>query len=393
VSGYFDYNASAPMRPESIEAGLRAARDLVGNASSMHAAGRRVRAALDDSRQEIAGLLGVAPAELCFTSGATESNNTVLSGAVAANPSLQLAVSATEHASVLAPARALGERGSELRVLAVNSAGQIEQEEWASLKDGPDTLCSVAAVNGESGVITDWSVLDGGLDSGLDERHLLHVDAAQAFGRIAECAPPRADFVSMSAHKLGGPVGVGALVVRKRALKRIAPQMLGGPQESSLRAGTENVPGIVAFAAAARVAVADAARDAQRLRSFRESIDAAILRVAPSRLRISSTEGLANTLTVALPNISSEIVIAGLDLEGFQVSTGSACAAASPEPSHVLAAMKVDPSMLHNVLRISMGWGTTEDSIDAFITALQRVWTRADLARVEHQQAAAGSRA
>lgn len=379
MNGYFDYNASSPLRPQVAAACSRLTTSLIGNPSSMHGAGRAVRMALDDARTELAMLLSVHPSELYFTSGATESNNTVLRGTTAADPTLRVAVAATEHASIRTPAETLRANGTTVTQLSVNEDGQLCLEELQRFfSDSAETPCllSVGAANGESGVICDFAAFQASLRS----NNLLHVDATQAFTRIADCAPERADFISLSAHKLGGPTGIGALVVRKRALKRIKPLIEGGPQENNLRAGTENVAGIVGFAAAARHAAAQRGQETRRLVKMRERIDGAVYACAPQRVRISPENGLANTLTIALPGVSAEVLIAALDLEGFCISTGSACAAASPEPSPVMAAMGLPSALSRNVLRISLGWGTEAADVELFIAAFERVWRQASQA-------------
>jgi cysteine desulfurase len=373
VRGYFDYNATVPTRPEVIEAMAAVLGEGLGNPSSMHAHGRRARRHLDQARERVARLLGCASREIVFTSGASESNNLALRGFAARNPDGPVVTTAIEHHSILETVKALGRRGTSVRVLGVDRDGRLDLEEVRSLTTDRRALVALGLVNGETGHIAD---LDAILAS-VGPKTIVHVDAAQAAGRMPLSMREGIHLVALSAHKFGGPWGVGALVVRTDAIE---PIVTGGPQERGLRAGTENVAGIVGMGVAAESALKDLASEGERLRSLREGLWARLDASIRGLLRITPLDGAPGTLTIALDSIASDVVVAGLDLAGFSVSTGSACAAGAPEPSHVMRALEIDERHRNGVIRISMGAGTTAEDVSALAAALVRIVDRARVA-------------
>ncbi len=375
MNGYFDYNATAPTRPEVVEAIASALRDTAGNPSSMHVGGRRARALIDQARDRSAALVGVHPSEIYFTSGATESNNLAMRGFARLHPAAHLAAPNFEHHSVLRTLDDLEREGTRVTRLAVDAAGQVAPGALRALVDDePDrALLVVGAANGESGHITD-------LDSMLadcDERVVVHIDAAQTLGKIRYRMPERATFLAASAHKFGGPSGAGLLAVREGAEQSVAPLLTGGPQEAGMRAGTENLAGIVGMGVAAEIALKELDAEVGRLGALRDRLWQSLATELGDVLRLTPADGLPNTLTIAVGGIAADVAVAGLDLDGFQVSTGSACAAGAPEPSHVVKALDIDPAYHGGVMRISMGRDTDPAAVDGLRAAITSVVSRA----------------
>jgi cysteine desulfurase len=362
---YLDWNASAPLLPEARQAML-AALDVAGNPSSVHAEGRSARRIIEEAREAVAELVGARSAEVVFTSGATEANNLAL-----AQVQGGLAIAATEHPSVLEPARSAPARLTEI---ACHSDGRIDAAAVGQLADGerePVTLASIGLANGETGVLQPIAELRAALPT----RVHLHCDAAQACGRIAVSMKALgADYLSISAHKFGGPKGAGALVVADDA--PLAPLLRGGGQERYRRAGTENVLAIAGFGAAARAAIGRLAAW-EATRPLRDRLEREVLQVWPAA-RIAGGEAarLPNTSCLILPGRSSEVVVAALDLEGVAVSAGAACSSGKVSPSHVLAAMGVAPELARSAIRISIGPETTEADITRLLAALATIAPR-----------------
>ncbi len=366
---YADYAAAAPLRTEARAALLEALDAGLGNASSTHAAGARARARLETAREEIAAALGAHPLEIVFTSGATEANNLALAGVARARSApARIAVAATEHASVLAPARALAADGHVITELATDGRGIVDPG-----AETPDLL-SVALVNAETGLVQDVAALAG-------RGGLVHTDAAQAGSWIAlDVDVLGVDLLTLGSTKVGGPAGAGALYVRRGV--RLAPLHHGGPHEQGLRAGSENVPAIVGFATALTLAVTERAAMAARVGALRDRLRHALAAVWPdARPTLGiATAAAPHILHVTLPGVVGEDVIAALDLEGVAASTGSACAAGAAEPSHVLIAMGHDEAAARGSLRFSFGWASTEADVDGILHALARVARRVEVA-------------
>jgi cysteine desulfurase len=373
---YLDWNAGAPLRPEA-RAAVLAAFDVVGNPSSPHTEGRRVRAMVEDAREEVAALVGARPAEVVFTSGGTEANNAVLAGGWQA-----VLLAGVEHDSVLAPARNLA-CGSKARVLdlAVDSRGRIAVEDVAkagreAAGTGP-ALLSLQLANNETGVVQPVAAAAAAAGAhGL----AIHTDAVQAAGRMAvDFEALGVAYLSLSAHKLGGPKGVGALVIRDGAA--LPAFIAGGGQERRRRAGTENVPAIAGFGAAARAAARDLAA-MERVRGLRDRIEAEVMAITPSAVVIGAdADRLPNTTSVALPGASAETLVIALDLAGVAVSAGAACSSGKVGASHVLEAMGLEPALARAAVRISIGWSTTERDVAAFAGAWAHVTAQATARR------------
>jgi cysteine desulfurase len=366
---YLDHNATTPLRPEVIEAMARALRDRWGNPSSVHAEGAAARAAVERAREQVAALAGARPAEVVFTAGASEANNTVLSGV-----GRHLVTTAVEHPSVLAPAEALAARGVRVTRLPVDAGGLLAPE---ALREAlaPDTdLVSILWANNETGVVQPLAPLSAAARAaGVP----LHVDATQILGRLPLAGDW--DFLSASAHKLNGPKGVGCLVCR-----RPPPAFVrGGPQERGRRGGTENVAGIVGFGVACALAQAELAERAARASALRDRLLAGLRPIPGLRRNGSAEHALPNTLNVELEGVAGDELVQALDLDGVAASSGAACASGSVSPSHVLLAMGRTPEQARASLRFSVGLGNDEAQVDA---AAERV--RALVARAREVRAA-----
>jgi cysteine desulfurase len=361
---YLDWNASAPLAPEARAAMIDAC-DRVGNPSSVHAFGRCVRRLTEQAREAAGALLGMPASAVIFVSGGTEANNLALQ--TARTPTQRL-IGATEHASLSDP-RWQG------RLLAVDRGGLIDLDglESALRACGPGTLISVQAANNETGVLQPIAAI-----AAIVHRYegLLHVDAIQAAGRIPlPMLDWGADMVSLSAHKIGGPKGVGALVVAPRV--PLSPLLMGGGQERGWRAGTENVPGIAGFGAACLVAAEQAPAFAAMVGPLRDAMEREALRLWPGAMIAGGdSPRVANTTCLVLPGSSAQSLLMRLDLDGIAVSAGAACSSGKVKPSHVLKAMGFDDHLAGAALRISLGWPTQAAETGKFLDALRRLVPR-----------------
>ena len=354
-AAYLDYNASAPVRPAAAAA-VAAALEAVGNASSVHAPGRAARRRIEDARERVAALVGAAPAGVVFTSGGTEANALALTGSGATR---QL-VSAVEHDSVLRNAP-----GATLIPVDRNGVVDLAALERL-LADGAGETCLVSLMlaNNETGVIQPVAEAVG-----LARAHgaRLHCDAVQATGKIAvDIEALGVDMLTLSAHKIGGPQGVGALVLRDGMT--VTPLIRGGGQERGRRAGTENLPGIAGFGAAAAAALADlAAGEPTRIAALRDRLEAAL---APhGTLHGAGAARLPNTSCIGLAGRSAETQVMALDLAGVAVSSGAACSSGKVRASHVLGAMGLSAADAGCAIRVSLGWASTGEDVDRFIAA------------------------
>jgi len=361
---YLDHNAGAPLRAETREAML-AWLGPPANASSAHREGARARSAIEAARAEVAALLGAAPAEIVFTSGATEANNLALRGALP--PGRGLVTTAIEHASVLETARALAAGGTPLVEVGVDVEGRVAAAEVVAA-GAAAALVSVGLANGEVGSLAPVEEIAAGL---AGRGVLLHTDAAQAAGRVPlDVRALGVDLLSLSSHKLGGPPGAGALWVRRGV--RLAAQLTGGPQERGRRAGTENVPAIIGFGVAARLARVEQADVATRTAALVERLWQGLRSSVPDVLRNgpAAAPRLPNTLNLSFPGCAGESLLVLLDLAGIAASLGSACAAGSTEPSHVLRAMGRERAAARAGLRLSLGPTTTAADVDRVLAVL-----------------------
>jgi len=380
---YLDHAATSPLRP-SAAAALRAAYDgPLGNPSGAHTAARRAKALLEEARERVAARCGVGPAAVTFTSGGTEADNLAVKGVVRAARSVArrdptVVVSAVEHKAVLAPADRVAAEGVRVLRAPVTTEGVVDLDRLADLLDERVVLVSVMQVNNETGVIQpldDVAVIV----RERAPRAVLHTDAVQGAVWCDPAAACRlADLVSLSAHKLGGPVGVGALVAGGPV--GLHPEIEGGGQERGLRAGTPAAPGALAFAAALDEALATRAGDLARLEALRDRLEAGLLGACPGAwVNGAGAARVAGITNVGLPGVEAEPLVAMLDAAGLAAATGAACRSGASESSHVLEAMGHDTAAARSCLRLSLGWTTNDAEID---TALERIPAlAADLAR------------
>jgi cysteine desulfurase len=363
---YLDWNATTPLRPEAREA-MAAAWDIPGNPSSVHAEGRHARRLVEEARAAVAGAVGALSRNVVFTSGGTEANALALTPGLrraSGLPVQRLVVSAIEHASVLAGGRFAAEAVS---TISVTSSGLIDLDRLrAALEGGPPALVSVMLANNETGAVQ--PVAEAG-EIVHAAGGLLHVDAIQAFGKIPfDIKAMKADLVTLSAHKIGGPKGVGAVVMAE-GLAGPEPLLRGGGQELGRRAGTENVAGIAGFGAAVKAAMDALGNDAIRVESLRNRLETG-LELTPGVIVFSrDVARLPNTTLFTVPGLKAETAVIGFDLAGVAVSSGSACSSGKVQPSHVLEAMEAGPDLAQGAVRLSLGWSTSDADIDRCLEA------------------------
>jgi cysteine desulfurase len=374
VAIYLDHNAGAPLRDEAKAAIANYLREEMANPSSVHRLGQHARRALECAREQVASLINADARQIVFTSGGTESNNLAIRGVAAAAANRRKIVSsAIEHSSVLAPLAELEHRGFEVIRVAPDSAGSIAPQRAIDAVDTDTALVTLALANAEVGSTLDVAPI---ATAAKRAGGVLHLDAAQAAGRIpVDVDPLGCDLMTLSGHKLGAPAGIAALFVRDPAL--LAPQILGGPQENGLRAGTPNLLGAVAFGAAAEVALDSLSEEMRRVSLLASSLLERLSAQIPGlHLNGPASRRLPNTLNLTFPGVLGESMLIALDLKGVQVSMGSACAAGAVEPSHVLLAMGLSAGAARSSLRISLGWNTTAAEVAEAAEIIARVWRR-----------------
>ena len=369
---YFDHAATTPLLDEVRQAMEPFWTQWFGNASSPYAVSRHARGAVDTARQQVARLIGAHPDEIVFTSGGTESDNWALLGVALAqlpHGRHRVIMSAIEHDAVLETADLLRELNCEIVIAPVDKDGVCELEALRELVDEKTAVVSIMAVNNETGVIQDMETIAQVLaDSGA----LLHSDAVQALGKMKISAHEWGlDLMSLSAHKIGGPKGVGALWIKRgtpmRALLR------GGGQERGRRAGTENVPGIVGFGAACAIAKRDLEPNRATLLALREHLENGLAALEGAQIHGAGSVRAPHVVNFSLSNCRGESLALRLDLAGFAVGTGSACSSGAIEPSHVLRAMGVDKQSAKASLRVSLGITNTRDEIDELLSELRKI--------------------
>ena len=367
---YLDWNATAPLRREAREA-MTAAMDLSGNPSSVHAEGRQARKLVEDARATIASAVGALPRNVIFTSGGTEANALALTPGLrrASGPPVErLAVSAIEHASVLAGGRFPTEAISTIGVM---RSGLVDLDRLrVMLEDMPPALISIMLANNETGAVQPVAQAGEIVHSAGG---LLHVDAIQAFGKIPfDINTLNADLLTLSAHKIGGPKAAGALVLAEGLLGP-EPLLRGGGQERGHRPGTENVAGIAGFGAAVSAALIAVDRDAIRLEGLRSQLENGLRQTPGMSVFSDEVTRLPNTTLFTVPGLKAETAVIGFDLAGIAVSSGSACSSGKVQPSHVLQAMGFGPKLAQGAVRLSLGWSTSEADIDRCLEAWRKL--------------------
>jgi cysteine desulfurase len=382
---YLDWNATAPLRPQAGEA-LRQAFSVCGNPSSVHAEGRAARRLVEQAREQVAVLVGAQPHNVFFTSGGTEANMLALTPAIEVRGEKRsrdrLLISAIEHSSVLTGGRFPREMVGHVAVAADGRVDLGALAEEVGKTSRP--LVSLMLANNETGVVQPVAEAAAIVHAAGG---LLHVDAVQGPGRIAcDIGSSGADLLTLSAHKIGGPKGVGAIVRRGEDIQFPDPLIRGGGQERGIRAGTENVAGIAGFGAAAAAAHEQFAAKAAHMRGLRDALESGLRAISQNAVIFGETaERLPNTTLFAIEGMKAETAVIAFDLEGVAISSGAACSSGKVQPSHVLIAMGVPPGLVRGAVRVSLGWSTTKADVEGFL----RAWRKLTSALSKGQQVAA----
>ena len=374
---YLDHAATTALLPEAAEA-WRDAASRVGNPSSLHAAGRSARRLVEEARESIADDLHVRPSEVIFTSGGTEADNLAVKGLAWAHPQRpRILCSAIEHHAVLDPVVWLGEQGREIDWLGVDALGRVDPSLVRERLGTDVALCTVMWANNEVGTVQPIAEIAAACaEAGVP----FHTDAVQALGQLPiDGSLPGLTSMALSGHKVGAPVGTGALILRRDA--RVVPVVHGGGQEREVRSGTLDAAGVAAFGVAVHHAVEAQAAHAARLVALRQDLIDGIMRLAPDAIvNGDPVERLPANVHVSFPGCEGDTLLMLLDAAGVECSTGSACTAGVPEPSHVLEAMGVDPGLARGSLRFSLGCTSTSDDVDRVIEVLPTALERASRA-------------
>jgi cysteine desulfurase len=366
---YLDHNATTPVHPEVLSAMLPYMRDVFGNPSSIHWYGQQARRALDRAREQVARLIGAEPDEIVFESGGTEANNHVLRGVVerTGTSSPHIITSSVEHHALLNPCRNLEARGCRVTYLPVDEFGIVDPESVAEALTGDTVLISIMLANNDVGTLQPVKEIAG---LARKEGVWVHTDAVQAVGKIpVDVGELGVDLLTLSAHKVYGPKGVGALYIRRGT--DLAPLLHGGHHEKKRRAGTENVPGIVGLGLACEIAGKSLKETGARMAALRDRMQQGIQREIPGvEINGHPHRRLPNTLNLGFAGVDGESLLMNLDLLGIAASTGSACTSGSAEPSHVLVAMGRSPEQASSSIRFSLGMDTNDGDVDAAVDSL-----------------------
>ncbi|MGB9428932.1 MAG: cysteine desulfurase family protein [Gammaproteobacteria bacterium] len=363
---FLDHNATTPLDPRVLDAMLPWLRGTHGNPASVHRYGREAHAALETARRQVAALVNVQPGQVVFTGGGTEADNLALKGVCHGTPQGRLLISSIEHAAVQEPADALARDGWSVARIPVDSECRLDLPALEKMLGKDVRLVSLMLANNETGVIQGvQAVAECVHQSGA----LLHTDSIQAAGKmLVDFAALGVDLMTLSAHKLNGPHGVGALIMNRRV--ELVPQVTGGGQEQGLRGGTENLAGIVGFGKAAELARTELDARSQKMQTLREQLEAGLKHMPGIRIFAEHAERLPNTVQIGVDGFDGEWLVMQLDKRGIAVSSGSACHSGSGKPSHVLLAMGVDEATARSAVRISLGMENSGEDVQAVLAAL-----------------------
>ena len=368
---YLDHNATTPVDDRVLEAMLPYLRGRYGNASSRHELGTVARKAVNVSREQVAALVNVQPSQVIFVSGGTEANNMFVKGSAGYLKPTQIAVSAIEHPCVAKPAQDLARQGWKLRKLAVTGDGEVDLADVDEALKEPTGVVSVMLANNETGVIQDVAAV---AERVRRAKAWMHTDAVQALGKVpVDFQALGVHAMTISAHKIYGPKGAGALVVDKRL--QLRPIIHGGGHEQGLRSGTENVPAIVGFGAACELAAGRMQEIAKRQIAMRDRFERGLNELG-AVIFGEDAPRIPNTSYFALKGVMGETLVIELDRAGYAVAPGAACSSANPEPSATLLAMDVDPELARGAVRFSLGAGNTLQQVEDFLRALKAVVSR-----------------
>lgn len=366
-TAFFDHNSTTALKPQVLEAMLPWLTQTSGNPTSRHVYGRNARDAMELARKQIADCVGVQASQVVFTSGGTEANNFAIKGITANLTPSQLLVSAIEHPCVTRPAQSLAWHDWKVVQIGVDGQGVIDLGQAEQILKTRTGLVSAMLANNETGAIQPIAELATLVKA---SGALLHTDAVQAFGKIeVNMNTLGVHAMTISSHKIGGPIGVGALILDKRV--DIAPLLHGGGQERGLRSGTENVAGIVGFAQACQLAMQSLDSRRTTTKALRDQLEAGLSKLG-AVIFAQQAARLPNTSFFAIPNIEGETFVTALDKAGFAVASGSACSSDSTEPSHVLLAMGVEPDVARGAVRVSLSDSNTPEEMTQFLAALQQ---------------------
>jgi cysteine desulfurase len=365
MQAYFDHNATTPLDEGVLAEMLPFLRQEYGNASSRHDFGTRARGAVNKAREQIAGMVNVQPGQVVFVSGGTEANNLFIRGAAAYMKPSQIVVSAIEHPCVARPAQDLARQGWKLRKLATDGRGRVDIADAKLALGEPTGLVSVMLANNETGVVQPVAEIAA---LARDKRAWMHTDAVQALGKIVvDFEALGVHAMTLSAHKIYGPKGVGALVVDKRL--ELKPIIHGGGHEGGMRSGTENVPAIVGFGAACELAARRMESIAQRTRELRDRTEDGAIALG-AQIFGRGADRISNTTYFAFSDIDGETLVIELDKAGFAVASGAACSSTSTEPSATLLAMGIAPELARGAIRVSFGAQNTAGEVEDFLQVL-----------------------
>jgi cysteine desulfurase len=379
---YIDYNATTPLRPE-VKATIVEDLDIFGNASSMHSSGRLAHSRVEEARSSVEKLMGAGPHTVIFTSGGSEANNAVIqtmrqlasvpNGSPLREGRCEFITSAIEHPCVLNSAKNLQNLGFKVSFLPVDEYGKIDMDAFKKALSENTLLVSIMQANNEIGTIQDIKQI-ASLTKAAGA--WMHTDAVQALGKIpVNVDDLGVDYLTVSAHKIYGPKGIGALYVRKDA--PFFPLIHGGHQEEGLRAGTYNNIGILGFGKAAKIASDEIEKYGKEIALLRNRLRDGLVKAIPNiKINGHPEDALPNTLNVSFPGAEGEAILLSMDLVGIEASTGSACASGSLEPSHVLMATGLGPELAHGSIRFSLGWGITVEDVDYIIETLPPIIAR-----------------
>jgi len=362
---YFDHNSTTALKPAVLEAMMPYLTQQHGNPASQHSYGRHAHGAIEQARRQVAQAVGAQASEIIFTASGTEANNFAMSGIASNMEQAQILTSSVEHPCVSNPAKAMQYRGWQSDSIRVNADCELDLQDLQTKLETPTNVVSVMLANNETGAI---QPVEQVVTLAKEKKALVHTDAVQALGKIdVNFAALGVQAMTISSHKIGGPLGVGALVLNKRV--DIQPLLYGGGQEKGLRSGTENIAAIVGFGAACELAVQNLTAFATHTAALREQLEAGLASTNAVIFGQHATR-LPNTSFFAFENVDGETLVTALDKLGFAVASGSACSSANSEPSHVLLAMGVDPDLARGAIRVSFNMDNTEAQVTEFLTAL-----------------------
>ncbi len=371
---YLDHSATTPVDPKVAQVMVEYMVEHFGNPSSIHSFGRAARKAVEDARAKVAALINAQPNEVIFTSGGTEADNLALRGVLTANKKKgsHIITSKIEHHAVLTTCHQLEKEGYTVTCLDVDASGLVSPEDVRRAITPETVICSIMMANNEVGTLQPVGEIAAVC---REQGVIFHTDAVQAVGSVpVDVEDLGVDLLALSAHKIYGPKGIGALYVRRRT--RINPILVGGSHERRLRAGTENVPGIVGLGAAAELAREQMPVQAEKIQRLRDRLAEGLLKIPHSRLNGHPTRRLPGNLNISIEYIEGESILLNLDMKGIAASSGSACTSGSLEPSHVLLAMGVPHEIAHGSLRFTLGRGNNEEDVDYVAKVLPEIVER-----------------